>query len=312
MSPGLHRHGGAAATVALALSLTLSLAISLAGQQTPSAAGPATAGATTAPAAPAAAGAPASTDAAMAALPAHRQIMGLGQLATPAEIAQGKQLFESSCSFCHGADARGGIGPDLLESPVVLDDVHGNKIGTVVGKGFPPHMPSFQFSPAQVAALAAFLHSRVLEVANLAHGHYKLPFTVSGNAAAGKADFEANCASCHSATGDLAHLGSRYTPLQIQNMFLTGVNVRAHLRGERGPRTVTVTLGGGQTSTGELRYLDEFNVVWVDAAGRVHSLRRGPGVTVRVNDPRAAHQALLARYTDAEIHDLTAYLVSLK
>lgn len=256
--------------------------------------------------------APPETDAAIASLPTHRAIMGLGKLAPAAEIAQGKRLFASSCSFCHGADATGGIGPDLLQSPVVLEDSGGDKISAVVGVGFPGHMPAFQFSPAQVREIAAFLHSRVLEVANLAHGHYKLPFTVTGNAAAGETYFAAHCASCHSATGDLAHLGSRYTPLQIQNMFLTGINVRMRMRGARPRPAVTVTLARGQTFSGRLRYLDEFNVVWTDAAGRVHSLRRGPGITVTVADPLAAHQKLLAQYTDTDIHNLTAYLVTLK
>ncbi|MGH9534473.1 MAG: c-type cytochrome [Terriglobales bacterium] len=255
----------------------------------------------------------ASSASALASLPTHRAIMGLGKLAPAAEIAQGKTLFETSCSFCHGADARGGIGPDLLESPVVLDDVNGDKIGQVVGKGFPPHMPSFQFDPVQVHALAAFLHSRVLEVANLAHGEYRLPFTVTGNAAAGKAYFDANCASCHSVTGDLAHIGSRYQPLQLQNLFLSGINIRSFFRrGARPVRTVTVTLPSGQTLSGKLRYLDEFNVVWVGPGGRVHSLRRVPGMKVQVADPLAAHQALLAKYTDADIHNVTAYLVTLK
>ena len=254
----------------------------------------------------------ASPDSAMAQMPKHQQIMGLGKLASKAEVAHGKELFETSCSFCHGADARGGIGPDLLESPVVLDDVNGNKIGKIVGKGFPPHMPSFQFNEKQVQALAAFLHSRVLEVANLAHGHYKLPFTVTGSAAAGKAYFQANCASCHSATGDLKGIGAKYTPLQIQNMLLTGFNVRSYFFRKRPKQQVTVTLPSGQTFTGRLRYMDEFNVVLVGPNGTVHSVRRGPGVKVVVPNPLAAHQKLLAKYTDADIHNLTAYLVSLK
>ncbi len=296
MRLGSHRGYLSAAFVCLALGLGAGVAAQQAAQSPQHAAG----------------GQAASPDSAMAQMPKHQQIMGLGKLAAAAQIAQGKELFETSCSFCHGADARGGIGPDLLESPVVLDDVNGNKISKIVGKGFPPHMPSFQFNGKQVRALAAFLHSRVLEVANLAHGQYKLPFTVTGNAAAGEAYFQATCASCHSVTGDLKDIGGKYTPLQIQNMVLTGFNARSYYSRKRPKENITVTLPSGQTFTGRLRYMDEFNVVWVGPQGTVHSVRRGPGVHVVAPNPLAAHQKLLAKYTDADIHNLTAYLVSLK
>lgn len=247
----------------------------------------------------------------------RREIMGLGALASPAQIEAGHSFFEASCAFCHGADARGGMGPDLLESDVVLDDVGGAEIGKVVAKGFPPRMPSFQLTPEQLTDLAAFLHSRVLAVANLAHGQYKLPFAITGDARAGEAYFNGagGCSRCHSPTGDLAHIAARYTPLQIQNMFLTGQNPRAREREDQGdapPRVATVTLPSGRAVTGAVRYLDDFNVVLVDSAGNVHSLVRGPGVRVQFNNPLAAHQALLSRYTDANIHNLTAYLVTLK
>ncbi len=246
---------------------------------------------------------------------AGQPIMGLGKLAAPAVIASGQRVFETNCSFCHGADAQGGIGPDLLQSAVVLDDVNGDHISNVVGKGFPGHMPAFNLTPTQLHDLAAFLHSRVLAIANLAHGQYQIPFTVDGNAAAGKAFFygRGKCSTCHSVSGDLAHIGAKYTPYQLQNLFLTGVNLRTYYGGGSRPKQlVTVKLRSGRSVTGALRYLDDFNVVLVDADGKVESIRRRPGVQVTMNNPLAAHQRLLGVYTDADIHNLTAYLVTLK
>jgi cytochrome c oxidase cbb3-type subunit 3 len=244
--------------------------------------------------------------------------MGLGTVASAQTIAAGKALFESNCSFCHGADARGGRGPDLVQSPVVLDDEGtGKDVGAVVSRGFPPQMPSFNFTPQQISDLAAFLHSRVLAVANLAHGRYSLPFVVSGNAQKGKAFFNGpgKCSTCHSVTGDLAHIGSKYQPIDIQNAILSGrIGQPAFIgRGQAPVRKVTVTMPSGQVLTGDLKYVDEFNVIFVDSAGNVHSLPITKGMKVNVAKPAwAVHQDLLGLYTDADIHNLTAYLVSLK
>jgi len=231
-------------------------------------------------------------------------------------VASGKTLFESNCSICHGPDARGAAGPDLVESQVVLDDVDGKQIGAVVATGFPdsnPPMPAFRFTDAEVRDLAAFLHSRVLAVANLAHGQYALPFKVTGNAAAGKAFFNGagGCSTCHSVTGDLAHIGSKYQPIEVQNAFLEGGAGRGG--GARSAEPVTVTLANGQTITGTLDYRKEFSIALTDASGTLHSIAITKGVQVTTPpSPLAAHQALLSKLTDAEIHNLTAYLVTLK
>ena len=250
-------------------------------------------------------------------------MMGLGAEPPAAMVAAGKTVFESNCSFCHGPDARGAAGPDLVESQVVLDDVDGKQIGAVIAVGFPDHnpaMPAFHFTDAQVQDLAAYLHSRVLAVANLAHGQYALPFQVTGDAAAGEAYFNGagGCSSCHSVTGDLAHIGSKYQPLEVQNAFLEGRAGRGGRGGfgrggQRPPQKVSVTLADGQTIAGTLDYQNEFNVALTDASGTLHSIAITKGVQVNLPpSPLAAHQALLSKLTDADIHNLTAYLVTLK
>ena len=233
-------------------------------------------------------------------------------------VASGKALFDSNCSICHGPDARGAAGPDLVESQVVLDDVDGKQIGAVVATGFTPPMPAFQFKDAEVRDLAAFLHSRVLAVANLAHGQYVLPFKVTGNAAAGDAFFNGagGCSTCHSVIGDLAHIGSKYQPIEVQNAFLEGRAGRGGLsrgRGAGSAEPVTVTLANRQTIAGTLDYQKEFRIALTDASGTLHSIAITKGVQVTTPpSPLAAHQALLSKLTDADIHNLTAYLVTLK
>jgi cytochrome c oxidase cbb3-type subunit 3 len=76
--------------------------------------------------------------------------------------------------------------------------------------------------------------------------------------------------------------------------------------------TVTVTTESGQTLTGDLERMDDFNVSFRDPSGTYHSVRRTPGTRVVKTDPFAAHVGLLSRLTDTNIHDVVAYLETLK
>jgi cytochrome c oxidase cbb3-type subunit III len=126
-----------------------------------------------------------------------------------------------------------------------------------------------------------------------------------GDPKAGLAYFNGagKCSTCHSATGDLAHIGSKDQPLALTTSFLTP---------PAKPSQVTVVLPSGQTVQGKLEYLDEFTVSLVDPAGAYHTWPRDRTKSVAVVDPLAAHKALLMMYTDKDIHDLLAYLVTLK
>src|SRR5215510_7747 len=50
-------------------------------------------------------------------------------------VERGRKQFVQSCGFCHGADATGARGPDLLRSPLVAHDVKGDQIGEVIRNG---------------------------------------------------------------------------------------------------------------------------------------------------------------------------------
>ena len=236
-----------------------------------------------------------------------RDFLGLGTPPDAVAAARGEKLYAPNCGFCHGEKARGAGGPNLVRSAVVLHDEKGEILGPVISKGFPDKgMPAFpNFTPAELADIAQFLHLQVELVAN--RGTYKRLNVVTGNATAGAAYFNGagGCHNCHSVTGDLAHIGSRYEPDQLQTRFIWPA-------GRGGARQkVTVTPRGGQPITGTVRRLDDFDISITDSAGTFHSWPRN-AVKVDLEDRLTAHRALLDKYTDKDMHDLTAYLVTLK
>ena len=230
------------------------------------------------------------------------------QAETAGAIA-GRTQFQQMCGFCHGKDARGGAsGPDLIRSSLVSHDVNGDLIGPVVHNGRPEKgMPAFQLSDSEISHIAEFLHSQAQiagSVAKRIPSEYPVEKLLVGNVAAGQAYFDGqgNCRSCHSVTGDLAHIATKYRPFDLQTRiaFPAGTNP-----------TLTVKDSSGETFSGEQTYADEFTVTLHDKNGWFHSWPR-TGVQIEVHDPLSAHVQLLKSYTDANLHDLFAYLETLK
>jgi cytochrome c oxidase cbb3-type subunit III len=243
-----------------------------------------------------------------------REFLGLGRQPDPQLASDGERIFGPTCSFCHGADARGALGPDLLRSPLVLDDDHGESMGPMIQNGSPNKgMPAFpSLSEAQVRAIAEFLHMQVELAAN--RGTYQVRNILTGNAQAGKAYFqgEGKCYTCHSVTGDLAHIGSKLDPVDLQAVELYPEARSYDFGGKRPPRQVTVTLADGKKLTGSLSHLDDFYVSLEDDRGQYHTIAITKGVKAVVEDKLEFHRKMLDHYTDKQIHDLTAYLVTLK
>ncbi len=253
-------------------------------------------------------------------------------LADAATIERGGTLYGINCRLCHGPDLRGGDlgGINLLRSALVLSDKDGELIYPVVqeGRNNPgmPAMPPIPLSEPDVKAIAAYIHS----VAAKAPGQGGPPpgppvvlNIVTGDAAAGQTYFAANCASCHSATGDLQGLATRYAePMQLQNTWVSG-NASGG-RGGRGaaapaparaakPVTVAVTLANGQRVEGRLDRIDDFVVSLTPADGVQRTFRRAGAVPqVQITDPLAGHKQLWTKLSDKDMHDVTAYLVTLK
>lgn len=234
----------------------------------------------------------------------------------PAVVARGKALYSVNCQFCHGADTRGGdSGPSLLRSQLVQNDQNGELIASVVQDGRPPKMPKFDFSPSQVADIAAFLHSFTINSRDPAR--IRPDSIVTGDATAGQAYFTAKCAACHSIAGDLKGLAARFPdPRALQQWWLMpgggGRGGDAPAGATLRPTTATVTFRNGTAFEGRLVRVDEFAVVVIEPDGTTRSFRRdGENPNVDVHDPLQPHKALLRVYTDKDIHDVTAYLVKL-
>jgi mono/diheme cytochrome c family protein len=235
-----------------------------------------------------------------------RTFLGLGRMPDAKVAAEGAKVFSSTCGFCHGVDARGASGPDLLRSAIVLDDNQGELIGQTVHQGRPAKgMPAFpSLTDEQIHEIAEYLHLQVELAAN--RGTYKPLNVVTGDAKAGESYFNGagKCNTCHSVSGDLAHIGAKMSPPDLQQDFLYPAK----------PATakVTVTLKDGTQISGTLKHLDDFYVALNDAEGNYHSIALEKGVSVNVEDKLLTHRQMLDSYTNQQMHDLTAYLVTLK
>jgi mono/diheme cytochrome c family protein len=220
----------------------------------------------------------------------------------------GGALFRQNCAFCHGRDAMGGeTGPDLTASKLVKGDKTGEQIAAVIREGRPNNrMPSFNFSSQEVASIIAFIRARGNAAALHPGGRrgVSVEDLQTGNAAAGKQYFEGpgGCVKCHSASGDLAGIAKRYEGLQLEMRMLYPRDAKS---------TVTVTLPSGEKVTGTLAYRDEFTIALRDAKGQYRSWAVNR-VHFTVDDPVQAHVEQFPKYTDEDVHNLMAYLQTLK
>ena len=236
-------------------------------------------------------------------------------------IARGNTLYGIHCRFCHGADLRGGEqgGPNLLRSEVTMNDQSGELIEPVIraGRRNPgmPAMPAIDLTADEIRAVAEYIHSILATARGQGNPPPGPPVTLNvvvGDAGAGRAYFEAKCASCHSATGDLRGIGSRIAnPTQLQNTWVAGG------AGARGggttPITATVTFSGKEKVEGRVIRSDDFAITLAMADGTSRSFRRDGDVPkVEIHNPREGHIQLLPGYIDRDIHDVTAFLVTLK
>jgi cytochrome c oxidase cbb3-type subunit III len=236
-------------------------------------------------------------------------------ISDPEAVARGKVLFDVNCSFCHGADARGGDdGPNLLRSELVLEDQKGENIGPVLLNGRDRGMPKFTFTAAQISDVAAYIHSFPVSSRT---GPSAINIVV-GNAKAGEAFFNSKCASCHSITGDLKGVAAKYTDPKVlqQTWILPGSGGRF---GGAGPArnapttTAIVSLPSGEKIEGKIDRIDDFVISLTLADGTHRSFAtEGNTPSVEIRDPLQAHKDLLRTYSDADIHNVTAYLVTLK
>lgn len=243
--------------------------------------------------------------------------------ADPAVVERGRGVYVGFCGACHGVDARGGQlgGPNLLRSQLVLNDKDGELIAPVIKNGRPGTlMVPLPVPDADIVAIATYLHHLQSQGSNQGGPPPGPPVELDilvGNARAGERVFAAQCSACHSPTGDLRGLATRVAePKQLQNLWVSGGRAARGRGGppsERSAVTATITWPSGETATGRVVRLDDFLIAIAQPDGLIRTIRRtGDVPTVQLTDPLDGHRALLGVLTDTHMHDVTAFLATLK
>jgi cytochrome c oxidase cbb3-type subunit 3 len=239
-----------------------------------------------------------------------------------AAVDRGQQIQTAQCGFCHGSNARGGAsGPDLTRSELVQSDEGGKQLGEFLRAGRSEKgMPKFDLPASQLSDLAAYLHAQIYLASN--RRLYKILDVLVGDAKAGEAFFNGagGCRSCHSPANDLKGVGAKYKdPAILQNRMVLPRGAppgSPPMAPYRAPNafTVTVTPASGNVVSGTLVRLTDFEVTLFDPkSGQMRSwLRNGDVPKVAVIDPLQAHVDLLKKWTDDDMHNVTAYLATLK
>jgi mono/diheme cytochrome c family protein len=234
---------------------------------------------------------------------ATRTFLGLGAEPDKTAAARGEPLFTQNCAFCHGQAARGATGPSLITSDLVLADDHGEHLTPFLKKGSPEKgMPAFAtMSDQQLTDISEFLHLQIELVAN--RGAYQVLNILVGNADKGKQYVESHCTSCHSSE-TFMHIATKFrSPEQLQRYWIWP--------SQDATVTATVKTLSGPIS-GHVTQMSDFRITLVDASGRAHPVDRAPDTEVQVADPLAPHQQMLMTLTNDDMHNVTAYLETLK
>jgi ubiquinol-cytochrome c reductase cytochrome c subunit len=152
-------------------------------------------------------------------------------------LRTGKQLFETSCVSCHGANLQGvpDRGPSLIGAgeAAVYFQVSTGRMPAMRGEAQAPRKDPV-FDEHQIDALGAFVQANGggPVVPRDANGHIADESLLSGDVARGGDLFRLNCASCHNFTGKGGALSSgKYAPdlgeasqvpAQVYSAMLTG------------------------------------------------------------------------------------------
>ena len=249
----------------------------------------------------------------------QRKFQGAGgdyETYSPEVLASGLKIYTANCAFCHGGSAKGGeTGPSLVQSEIVLHDEDGKLLGAFIHVGRPDKgMPKFDLAKDQVNDISAFLHDRVRAAAE--RGTYQILNIVVGDGNAGKAYFSGagRCTTCHSVENDLAHVGSHYDPVALQQKIIMPREFRGMSTTPATAITAKVTSSSGVVTEGRVKNIDDFSITLIGPDDKATTIERESGdePKVELHDPMDGHMALLRQYTDSDIHNLTAYLLTLK
>jgi len=243
-------------------------------------------------------------------------------------LVRGKALYETNCASCHAVDLRGtadGKNPNLLRSGIALRDQKGELIAAAVGR----HTPALTLIEADTAAIAEYVHSIHATMGGAGSPPGRSPTGLNlnvlvGDAGTGQKHFATLCASCHSVTGNLKGIGSRFSDARdLQNAWIVGSSSAFGGGGGReggggAGNPVVVTMADGSKIEGTLVRKNDFLVVLTLKDGTRKSIARNDGVPrVDVTDPQAAHKTMAMKLAfddpdNKKMHDITAYLWTIK
>jgi cytochrome c oxidase cbb3-type subunit 3 len=239
---------------------------------------------------------------------ATRAFLGLGAAPDRVAAERGAPLYQQNCAFCHGQQARGATGSSLITSDEVLGDDHGEHLVPFLKRGRPEKgMPAFAtMSDDQLKDIGEFVHMQVEDVAN--RGAYHVLNVLVGTEEKGRQYVAAHCIPCH-APGSFAHISARFrTPEQLQKGWIWPARA-----GDSSLEvTASVKMPGGVTAAGRITQISDFRITLVDAAGQTKVIDLNLDVQVQMKDPLAAHQAMIMTLTNNDMHNVTAYLDTLK
>src|SRR3954454_3881488 len=240
---------------------------------------------------------------------------GRFKIYAPEAVNRGLTAYNSTCGYCHGARGKGGqAGPDLVFSGVTLHDEDGVQLAKHVRGPEHSKVAKVEVSDSQMADIAAYLHSRVVYASG--RGNVRLAEVLVGSAKDGEQYFNGagGCNKCHSPTGNLKGVGAKYDVATLQDRLVMPRAGRGGFGGapELAPYA-TVTLPSGETVKGDPVRVTDFDVVIRLADGSTKTWARNRGIPkVEITDPLQAHLDLMTRLSDTDMHNLTAYLATLK
>lgn len=229
---------------------------------------------------------------------------------SPEDLARGKKLYLSGCTYCHGPTGDGGKGANLAR-PELARAKNDDDLVRIVEVGIPgTEMPgAWHMTRREVTQTAAFVRTL---------GKVEIK-PVPGDPVRGKAIYDrAGCAACHTikegnawvggfSGPDLAGIGMRRSASHLRESI---VAPEASLPEDYQP--VRVTMKDGRKMEGQRLREDTFNLALRDPAGNNHVIRKAnvkEVVTERKKSPMPAFQDKLS---EAELTDLVAYMVSLR
>lgn len=220
-----------------------------------------------------------------------------------AAIRTGNALFAARCSDCHGADAKGKLGPDLTQrwARGASDESAFAVIRNgVAGSSMPPSVAPDN----ELWAIVAYLRSISVMP----------PLEANGDARRGRELFASECSQCHQVRGSGGALGPDLTSIGAtrSRAALTEALRDPSAAVALGFRAVTAAARGGERVEGVVKGEDAFSLQVVTVDGELRALRKRDLAALERHTVSLMPAYDASRLPDAALEDLLAYLGTLR